>query len=62
MSFIVKKLDNQFLLGGSVMEELKNKLYESIEKYGSTDPATVALSQQLDEYVVKEQKEFYGIN
>lgn len=37
------------------MEELREELYELIEKYGFTDPRTVEKSQELDKFVVSEQ-------
>lgn len=40
------------------MQELKDKLYESIEKYGINDLRTLALSQQLDEEIVRLQKQY----
>lgn len=42
------------------MDELKEKLYESIEKNGFTSPATIKLSEELDEVIVMEQRETYG--
>ena len=38
------------------MKELKEQLYKAIEKYGMTDERTVAISQELDKIVCKEQK------
>lgn len=38
------------------MEELRSKLEQAIEEYGATDKRTVAISQELDEIVCKEQK------
>lgn len=38
------------------MEELRLKLEQAIEEYGSTDKRTVAISQELDKVVCKEQK------
>jgi hypothetical protein len=42
------------------MDDIKEKLYESIEKNGRTSPITIELSQKLDVYIAMEQKEFYG--
>lgn len=42
------------------MEDIKEKLYESIEKNGRTSPITIELSQKLDTYIVMEQKKRYG--
>lgn len=38
-------------------QALQTKLYNSINLYGLTDDRTVALSQELDEIIVKEQRE-----
>ena len=38
------------------MKELKEKLYKAIDEYGMTDERTVAISQELDKIVCKEQK------
>ena len=38
------------------MKELREQLYEAIEKYGPTDKRTVAISQELDKLVCKKQK------
>lgn len=38
------------------MKELREQLYEAIEKFGPTDEKTVAISQELDKLVCKEQK------
>lgn len=37
------------------MEELREELYELIEKYGFTNPRTIQKSQELDKLVVLEQ-------
>lgn len=44
------------------MDDLKEKLYKSIENNGPTHPVTIELSRQLDRYIVVEQKECYGRN
>ncbi|MDU4882967.1 aspartyl-phosphate phosphatase Spo0E family protein [uncultured Clostridium sp.] len=38
------------------MKVLKEKLYKAIDEYGMTDERTVAISQELDKIVCKEQK------
>lgn len=38
------------------MEKLRKKLHEAIEKYGATDERTVAINQELDNIICKEQK------
>ena len=38
------------------MKELREKLHKSIDEYGMTDERTVAISQELDKIVYKEQK------
>ena len=38
------------------MKELREKLYKAIDEYGMTDERTVAISQELDKIVCKEQK------
>ena len=38
------------------LESLRIKLYDYIIEYGINDPKTILISQQLDEYIVKEQK------
>lgn len=52
--------ENNYRLRWSVMvdskEILKDKLYESILLYGTTDKRTLELSQRLDPYMVSEQK------
>lgn len=42
------------------MDDIKEKLYESIEKNGTTSPITIELSQKLDMYIAMEQKKYYG--
>jgi septum formation topological specificity factor MinE len=37
------------------MEELREELYECIEKYGFLDPRTIKKSQELDKPIVIEQ-------
>jgi hypothetical protein len=37
------------------VEELREELYEYIEKYGFLDPRTIKKSQELDKLVVSEQ-------
>ena len=44
---------------GKSMEELREKLGDYISMYGINDERTVKLSQELDKYVVEEQK-MYG--
>lgn len=39
------------------MEALREKLYLYIEQYGELDPRTVALSQELDKYIVNAMRE-----
>ncbi len=43
------------LRGSEVMEELREKLIESIEENGKESLITIKLSQELDKLVVKEQ-------
>lgn len=38
------------------MKDLREKLYKAIDEYGMTDERTVAISQELDKIVCKEQK------
>ena len=38
------------------MKELREKLHKAIDEYGRTDERTVAISQELDKVVCKEQK------
>ena len=38
------------------MKELRERLHKAIDEYGPTDERTVAISQELDEIVCKEQK------
>lgn len=38
------------------MEELREKMYKYIEKYGLLDPRTFQLSKQLDIYIAKVTK------
>ena len=40
------------------MEELREKLVQYIDMYGRNDERTVKVSQELDKYVVEEQKIF----
>lgn len=44
------------------MDDLKEKLYKSIENNGATHPVTIKLSQELDQYMVTEQRQYYGRN
>lgn len=41
------------------MEELREKLAQYINKYGPNDERAVKVSQELEKYVVEEQK-IYG--
>lgn len=43
------------------MEELREKLVESIFKNGRTSDITIKLSQQLDKIIVEEQKKKVGV-
>lgn len=38
------------------MEKLRKKLHKAIDKYGPADKRTVAISQELDNIICKEQK------
>lgn len=38
------------------MKELREKLHNAIEEYGTTDERTISISQELDKVVCKEQK------
>lgn len=38
------------------MKELREQLHKAIDEYGPTDKRTVAISQELDKVVCKEQK------
>lgn len=42
-------------------EKLREKLNDYVLRYGTTDKRTIEVSQQLDIYMVKEQKR-YGNN
>ena len=44
------------------MEELREKLIESIFKNGRTSEITIKLSQELDKIMVIEQKKKVGVN
>lgn len=44
------------------MKELREKLHKAIEKYGPTDERTIAISQELDKIVCKEQKKLIKNN
>lgn len=43
---------------GESMEELREKLGHYINTYGINDKRTVKLSQELDKYVVEEQRKY----
>lgn len=38
------------------MEELKNKLHESIENLGTLHPTTIKISQELDLIIIEEMR------
>lgn len=40
------------------MEELREKLAQYINKYGTEDERTVMVSQELDPYIVEEQRKY----
>lgn len=40
------------------MKELKEKLHQAIDEYGLTDKRTVAISQELDKLIYKEQRTY----
>ena len=44
------------------LESLRMKLYDYILEYRIDNPKTILISQQLDEYIVKEQMSITEIN
>lgn len=40
------------------MKELREKLHEAIERYGISDERTVAISQELDKFICRAQKQY----
>ena len=58
----MKKQKSNNKQGGNIMDDLKEKLYKSIENNGPTHPVTIKLSQELDQYMVTEQRQYYGRN
>lgn len=43
---------------GENMDELREKLGQYINAYGIQDEKTIKLSQELDKYVVEEQRKY----
>lgn len=41
------------------MEELREKLHEAIEEYGIGDERTIDISQELDEVICRDQKQYF---
>lgn len=41
------------------MEELREKLHEAIEKYGIGDKMTIDISQELDQVICRDQKQYF---
>ena len=39
------------------MNELREKLHQAIDEYGISDKRTIAISQELDKLIYKEQKD-----
>lgn len=44
------------------IEELKDKLYHSIQKYGLTDTRTVEVSEMLDISIILEQRRINNVD
>lgn len=40
------------------MEELREKLYKAIEKYGVSDERTIAISEELNKFICTSQKQY----
>lgn len=40
------------------MEELREKLYKAIEQYGIGDERTIAISEELNKFICKSQKQY----
>ncbi|MEN8078407.1 aspartyl-phosphate phosphatase Spo0E family protein [Clostridioides difficile] len=40
------------------MEELREKLYKAIDKYGISDERTIAISEELNKFIFTSQKQY----
>lgn len=40
------------------MKELREKLYKAIEKYGVSDERTIDISEELNKFICKSQKQY----
>ena len=41
-----------------IMKELREKLHQAIDEYGISDERTIAISQELDKLIYKEQRTY----
>ena len=40
------------------MKDLREKLYKAIEKYGISDKRTIAISEELNKFICRAQKQY----
>lgn len=40
------------------MNELREKLHQAIDEYGISDERTIAISQELDKFICRAQKQY----